>query len=235
MARLSRLCHRPERWIYSIGLSLLLFFFLSELHLHLTVLQPTRSAWLRALLLLAICLLLYVGALFHSSRTGNKRIRRRWMLLFFLLYIYILLNFTLLDRGLGRDGGLYGGMEREEYLRWFVNFRPGKTIYEVYLRGFINGHVGPYYTLLNLLGNLCAMMPLAFFLPLLFSPMKKWYWCFAALLLSAVAVEGMQFLFMIGSCDVDDLLLNVGGAMLLFFLLKIPPLARAVGRLLGEI
>ncbi len=224
----------PERWIYPIGLLLLLLFALSEMHLHALSSPPERSAPLRVLMLLSICLLLYLGGCLHASRTGNTRIRRRWLLLFFFLYIYLLLNFTLLDKGLGRDGDLYGGMEREEYLKLFVNLHPGKTIYEIYILGFLNGRVGPYNTILNLLGNLCILMPPAFFLPLFLPLMRRWYIFFPSVLLSAALVEGLQFFFMIGSCDVDDVILNVGGAMLFYLLLKLPPLSRAIRLLVGD-
>ena len=117
-------------------------------------------------------------------------------------------------------------LTREEYMETCVNFQPFHTVYHIYIKGYVNGYVSARYTLLNLQGNLIAFMPFAFFLPCFFPKQRHWYLFLPTILLTVCAVEGMQLLLMVGSCDVDDLILNVGGAFLLFWILKIPPLAR---------
>jgi hypothetical protein len=54
------------------------------------------------------------------------------------------------------------------------------------------------------------------------------------LILSVVTVELLQFIFMVGSCDVDDLILNVTGGMLFFLFLRLPPLSRMADRFCGR-
>ena len=127
--------------------------------------------------------------------------------------------------------------QRALYREYYVNLRFGKQLYAYYYK---NAYFAFYYLKeeglyslrrltipgLNLLGNLFLMVPLAVILPACFPLFKRWY-CFAgAVLLLSVSVEALQYLFMRGSCDVDDLFLNFFGAFAVMLLLKIPRLGR---------
>lgn len=183
------------------------------------------DALMRTLLLIINCLLFYLGGILYCKRTHRKGLMKGLFALFFVLYLYLILSLTLLDPSLGRGAGsVYDqiGGKRESYLRHFVNFIPFHSIYNVYIKGFLGGYVDSYYILLNLVGNICAFMPLAFFLPYFFRAQKKWYCFLPTVLLFTVAVEALQFTLMVGSCDIDDLLLNAGGAFLFYLLLKLP-------------
>lgn len=223
-----------EGWIFAVATLFLLLFALLEIQLHTYRSVLPRSILLRVLLLTLICLLFYLGGTLYVQRTGNTALLLRLVFFFFLLYLYLLLNVTLFEKGFGRDD-LVGTEEntREYYLRYFVNFTPFHSIWEVYIQGLIKGYVSSYYVLLNLLGNVGVFMPLAFFLPVLFRSQRRWYVFLPTLLFSVIAVETLQFLFMVGSCDVDDLILNTLGATLLYFLLRLPPLARLIARICG--
>lgn len=184
-----------------------------------------NSSVFRVLLLTVICGLFYIGTYLRIQKTQDRRALDRLMILFFILYLYLLVNLTLLDRSLGRGSHtahLSGSEKRAYYMELYVNFRPLKSIWEVYIKGFVNGYVNSYYMLLNLLGNICAFMPFAFFLPRFFKAQSKWYVFLPTMFLTVALIEGLQLLFMAGSCDVDDLILNVGGAFLMFWILKIP-------------
>ncbi len=215
-------------WILLAAWLLLLCFALFE------ILGVTRSNPLvRALLLLAICLIFYMGGFLLASRTRDRQVMREILLLCFLLYLYLLLSFTLLDPTLGRgEGSIYDreGARRADYIKRFVNLTPFESIYHIYIKGFLNGYVNGYYTLLNLVGNVCAFMPFSFFLPYFWKGMRRAVCFLPTVLLCVVAVELLQFLFMVGSCDIDDLILNAGGAWLAYLLLSLPPIRRAVNR-----
>ena len=214
--------------VFFAAVLFLLLFVVTEA-LNLTLDQGIhKSSVFRALLLGVICALFYLGAVLRAQRTHDDRVFHRAMILFFLLYIYLLINLTLLDRSLGRGAGsaLSNIAQREAYLERFVNLRPFESIWQIYVKGFVNGYVNTYYTLLNLLGNICALMPLSLFLPYFWRTQRRWYVFSATMLLTVVCIESLQFCFMVGSCDVDDLILNVGGALLLYLLLRIPPLQR---------
>lgn len=212
---------------------LLLLFFFTDLQPRPHFENPIYIPALRCLLLILICTVSYLGGLLRRQRTGSSVILTLVLWGCFLLYLYLILSLTLFGGlRLNPDRLAETGLtKRQYYLRWFVNFRPFHSIYTVYIRGLIRGYVSIRYTLLNLLGNLCAFMPFAFFLPCFFKAMRKWYVFLPAMILIVAAVEGLQFLFMVGSCDIDDLILNAGGAFLLFGILKIPPLHRLCERI----
>ena len=229
----SRFFH-AETWVGAAALFFLFLFAILEVQLHTAVNTLPRSVLLRILLLVLICLLFYLSAMLYAQRTGDRRIFPRLIVFFFFLYLYLLLNVTLFEKGFGRDSLLDGGERtREYYLRNFVNFRPFHSIWKVYIVGLTHGYVSPYYVILNFLGNVCVFMPVSFFLPALFKAQKRWYVFLPTLVLSVICVELLQFFFMVGSCDVDDLLLNVLGASLLYFVLRHPSLATFTDRIVS--
>lgn len=188
-----------------------------------------KSSVFRALLLGVICALFYLGAILREERTHNDRPLHTTMILFFVLYVYLLVNLTLLDKSLGRGTisvPLNDAARRTVYWERYVNLRPFQSIWQVYIKGFVNGYVNTYYTLLNLLGNICALMPLALFLPYFWRLQRRWYVFLGTTFTTVLCIEGLQLLFMVGSCDVDDLILNVGGAFLLYLLLRLSPMQR---------
>ena len=219
--------------ILSAAFLLLVVFFANEWKLNL--LSPpvgTVQFW-RCAILLTVCMVAYLGGVLLKSRSG-RNILPFLFLLFLFLYLYLIVSLTLFDRGLRLDENRLFDKTlspREYYLKWFVNFRPFESIYTVYIRGTLDGYVSARYTVLNLLGNLCAFMPLSILLPALIPCMRRWYCFLPTVLLTVVAVEGLQFWMMVGSCDVDDVILNVGGAMILYLILLIPPLRRFMERM----
>jgi glycopeptide antibiotics resistance protein len=208
-----------EGWLFLAACTLFAFFAVMEILLHLLPDALPKSVLLRSLLLVLISAVFYLCVKLNTDRTGDRRGMKKLMVFFFFLYLYLLLDVTLLDKGLGRRDL---SVNRACYMEKFVNFRPFESIYDVYILGFVKGYVNSYYMLLNLFGNLCALMPLSFFLPLFFSVQKRWCVFLATVAASCCLIEGLQLAFMVGSCDVDDLILNTLGAMMLFFLLKIP-------------
>lgn len=189
---------------------------------------------LRCLLLVLICLISYLGGILYRGRTGDGRVIGWLLTVYFILYVYLLLSLTLMDETLRLDPARLesAGMSRRAYyMKWFVNFRPFYSIRIVYIQGFLNGRINFGYMILNLLGNLCAFMPMAFFLPHLWRAQRHWYVFLPTVTLLVAAVEGTQLLLMVGSCDIDDVILNAGGAFLFFLFLKIPPLRRLCDRI----
>ena len=214
--------------LFSISALLLTSFFALEFSAELFS-PPVGTAQLwKCLLLLAICIASYSGGVLMKAR-ANRNPFPFLFLLFLFLYLYLIVSLTLLDKGLRLNESRFPESRlspREYYLKWFVNFHPFESIYTVYIQGFLKGYVSIRYVILNLLGNLCAFMPLAVLLPSLFRCMRKWYCFLPTVFLSVVAVECLQFWLMIGSCDVDDVILNVGGAMILYLIFLIPPVKR---------
>jgi len=72
--------------------------------------------------------------------------------------------------------------------------------------------------IINLVGNLIMFVPLGMFLPGLFLKLRRWW---RVLLTGAgiiVLVEAGQMLTLLGTCDMDDLILNTVGILLGYWL-----------------
>ena len=153
----------------------------------------------------------------QSEREASRRI----ILIFtFALYLLLLIYCTLLSAGFGRiatNGAT--SMTLAEYFKARGNLVPLRTIAnqtKALLRGFYPAR--HYVT--NVIGNLAAFAPCAYFLPRLFPRCRKFPVFFAVTSLMVIAVETLQLFMRVGSFDVDDYILNMLGASLFFLLLK---------------
>lgn len=81
--------------------------------------------------------------------------------------------------------------------------------------------IGVTNVLINLMGNVVCFMPLGFMLPVL--SQRKWKLIRTTLLscLASVIVELTQLVSKLGSCDVDDVLMNTLGGLLGYILFVI--------------
>ena len=120
-----------------------------------------------------------------------------------------------------RIGGGANGAYTEQ-LRGNLNLVPFKTI--LWFATVGNKTSNQYllqHAFVNLAGNVVMFIPMGVFLPSIWHPMRS-FWklllCFAGLIL---IVELLQLITFLGSCDIDDLILNVIGAMLGYGLWKL--------------
>lgn len=81
--------------------------------------------------------------------------------------------------------------------------------------------LGCFNVMLNLLGNVVCFMPLGFVLPILSN--RKWGAVRITIVsfLASMAIELMQLVTKLGSCDVDDILMNTLGGLLGYILFVI--------------
>lgn len=97
------------------------------------------------------------------------------------------------------------GQEYHYNLQPFKEIQRYLTYYDV---------IGPYTVFLNLAGNILAFVPFGLFFPLL-SRRSRSLW--KATLISfevSLLVELIQLVTRVGSCDVDDMILNTLGGMI---------------------
>jgi glycopeptide antibiotics resistance protein len=72
----------------------------------------------------------------------------------------------------------------------------------------------------NILGNIVLFLPFGFFLPALFSKCANFKKFFLITLLTLFIVELLQFLTMLGAFDINDIVLNLLGAIVGFLINK---------------
>ena len=132
------------------------------------------------------------------------RKHRKLNTLLFVVYSAIML-WLLFDRVGGIDGMPYW-----DQIRANLNLEPFHTI-KLFLN-VLDSRVYSTTAIINLGGNVIMFVPLGFFLPRVFPALNKFHRTLLATVLIISAVELTQLFTLLGSCDIDDLILNVMGA-----------------------
>ena len=143
------------------------------------------------------------------------------------------MDFTLIDDNLGRNiFNIYNWNTTafSDYINRNTNIVPFATV-RLFINAVKTSALPLYAVLENLLGNLAAFMPLPFFLACLFKRFDNWYSVLITVLLSVITVELLQLLFLTGSSDIDDVILNTAGAMLLYGVLGIKGVSRFISKI----
>ncbi len=168
-----------------------------------------------------------------TEETGVKyKIMKNRICALFLFYVILIVDFTLIDDALGRD--IFGVLqwntaEFNRYINESTNLIPFETL-KLFLNALKSGALPFWSVFENVFGNFVAFMPLPFFTVCLFKKINKWYTVFAVALISVLLIELLQLLLLTGSSDIDDVILNVSGAMLFYALLRIPSVSRFLTR-----
>ena len=172
----------------------------------------------------------------HKSVSGEK-MRQSYIykttVWFFIVYCFIVFDFTLMDNSFGRRiSSIFScaPYEIREYLIQNTNVIPFDTIV-LFIRGYMKGVLPLAVVIENTLGNLLVFAPFALFLPIISKRYYRWRSFSTAIALSVLFVEVMQLIFLTGSMDIDDFLLNVSGALIMFAVFKVPKVGRVLNRL----
>ncbi|MBR5868018.1 MAG: VanZ family protein [Clostridia bacterium] len=76
------------------------------------------------------------------------------------------------------------------------------------------------FALINLVGNVILFVPAGYLIPLLFPRFRRFPPFLSVLFLSLFAIEGIQLVTGLGAFDVDDILLNLLGALMGYLLFR---------------
>lgn len=193
--------------------------------------------FVRLFLLVLPCVTVYVGSLFLTGGrdTGYKnKIMRRTFGVIFVFYLLLITTLVLFDPYYGRSGHMSIWQWNKElfinYINNSCNLIPFATVWG-YISAAVNGTINADIILTNLAGNIVAFCPFGFFLPLLWKKQKKFGYFTLTTTAIVLAVELLQFITLVGSCDIDDLILNVLGAMAVFGLTHISPIKKAIDKI----
>ncbi len=185
----------------------------------------------RIKIILVIIALMYFGSFFlkKSKLNQNNRLPKINMWVWFILYVIMLLNLTLFDKYFGRGITLNvkDAMQIKDYFDYNFNIVPFATINN-YLLAFKNNNLSDLNFIYNIFGNILAFMPMAFFLPRQFKFIDKWYKFFIITSIIIIIIECLQMLTMSGSFDVDDYILNIFGALILYIVLNIKVIKQVI-------
>lgn len=175
----------------------------------------------RVIILCSSCTCLYFAGLFLSKYKKNNKPMKINLWIFFILYVMLFITLTLFDGFYGRRGFTSIHWTKDlfrNYMQNSMNLIPFKTIIG-YMRFTNNTSIRIIIT--NIVGNIIACMPFAFFLPLLFKRQNDLKFFTLTMILIVLIIELLQFITLSGSFDIDDLILYVFGAVILYLILKI--------------
>lgn len=123
----------------------------------------------------------------------------------FILYLMLLAYLLFLSPSYGRTLGV-----PREY-----NLLPFKTISN-YIKYRQSVTTRILYT--NIIGNIVAFMPMGFFVPIIFRNKRSFIKVIFVSALVSLIVELLQYKFVVGSFDIDDIILNTFGGAIGFIL-----------------
>lgn len=161
--------------------------------------------------------LLYFSLLFllifsYGVLNNKDNIYKKNISCYLFTYFCFLICFTMFLKRTGI------GLINKEYFDYYINsinFIPFKTIFE-YLKNISDLNAFVY----NVIGNLIALVPLSFLCILKNDKYKSLNRQFILLSGITIAIEIFQIIFCTGRFDIDDFILNVGGALLFLTLIK---------------
>ena len=207
---------------YLLGLAVLVFYMYLELAPRVGMDEIDRI-----ILLFLLALFCYLGSILLSKFLKNNKPMKIYLYAIFIIYIITLIQLTLFDSDYGR-GGLNIFDWSKENLEVYLennNLIPFKTI-SLYISR------QDRVAIINLLGNLIAFAPMGIFLPLLFKKQTKLQNFILTNIAIILAIESLQFLSLSGHFDIDDLILNLLGALIIYGLFKVKKVNKIINKII---
>ena len=163
-------------------------------------------------LLCLVAVFAITGTVLLASILNRKELKINMMhtilWVIFLAYIITLLKVLFIDRtGMSSTSVIYHEDMRD------INLIPFTTI-KLFIRSWHYGYLTKGLIVSNIIGNVLIFLPMVILLWSMFKIMRKKYILLAVNFLLIVGVEIAQYITGFGSCDVDDVLLNMIGVIL---------------------
>ena len=130
----------------------------------------------------------------------------------FLVYLGVML-WLLFGRGRGWDHSL----SYQEILKARINLKPFYTVGN-YLSVVLHMPNSPYFRqcIIELTGNLLLFIPAGWLLPRIFQKMRRFFPFLLTTLCTVFLIEAIQLFTLLGTFDVDDVILNMTGILIGF-------------------
>ena len=147
----------------------------------------------------------------------KKNSRNALVRFLFLVYCAVML-WLLFDR----PSAWGNGSDYRHLLEMNANFKPLFTI-KNYIT-VIRRNTEPAlvrHCVINLAGNVLLFIPAGFLLPRIFPKQQKFFLFLLTCLVSILLVETVQLFSLLGSFDIDDLILNLSGMIIGFAIYRI--------------
>lgn len=141
----------------------------------------------------------------NSYEKNYEKILRGCLGILFIIYILFLFRITFFKQAaLNHLFSAIGVSERT------ISIIPFKSIYNMAVSGTSIGRI-----MENILGNIVLFIPFGMLFPIIFDKRQKGFLCSAVAF--SLVIEIIQFILALGSTDIDDLIFNVVGAYIGYF------------------
>ncbi len=180
------------------------------LYLILTFFVPlelgTGHKELENIILLAMpCFLIFI----LSFTLNEERDRRRCLNFYLVSYFIVMLGFVFSNNRYSEL--IFQGIMPREY-----NLIPFHSIIEL-----LKSPLGFRFAFYNIIGNFFMLTPLSILLPMINQKFKKTKVFFLSIISLCFFIESVQYITGLGSFDIDDFILNISGAMLIYIFIKL--------------
>lgn len=160
----------------------------------------------------------------------KSRIRNFWLKILFIIYCLLLVTVLFLNNEYRMYVFQNINIFSKEHFE-MSNIIPFATIID-YISRLVSNEINAGIVIINFATNLLLFAPMGFFIPMLYSDMIKNIKQFAILMIIiTLIVEVLQFITFRGSTDIDDIILNTVGAVIVYIIMK----TRFVKKLLKKV
>lgn len=162
---------------------------------------------------------------FTSVGDNRRRMMRRGLIITLAVYLLFIADVTLFDPALGRFAftrNIFasGALSDPVYAEKHLNYIPFSMIWKMLT--VYPAEYGTGFVAVNLAGNFAVLMPVALLLTLILPERKRTLRSILLCFGISVIIELLQLIFMTGTCDIDDVILNTAGAAVICLLMKVP-------------
>ena len=127
-------------------------------------------------------------------------------------FLFLLYCATMLWLLFGRSQGWMEGLTYPQMLERNINLTPLLTIRNYwYVLCNSTNEALLFHCFINLAGNVLLFIPAGYLLPRIFPKQRNFFRFFFSCVGTMAAIELLQLLTLLGSFDVDDLILNLSG------------------------
>lgn len=165
----------------------------------------TGKKELENLIILVIPCIIY---LMQSFKILNFEDRKKYIYYYLVIYILVIVSFTFSNFRL-----IYRQIGDVNFVREY-NLIPFNSIKEL-----LTNSLGVKTGLYNIVGNLLMLMPLAVLLPLINDKFKRKRYFISLMFVISFGIEILQYVTNCGSFDVDDIILNFIGVVLVYLII----------------
>ena len=159
---------------------------------------------LENVILMALPCFLFLFTSFNMMKEDRKKV----LLIYLLIYIVVLLGFILSNNRIS------------EFINQGIINKDDNLIPFYSIKQLLNSRLGLKFGLYNIVGNFLMLTPLSILLPFISSKFRKFWSMFFVLLLTPLIIEIAQYLLKLGSFDIDDIILNTSGALIVFIIIN---------------